>query len=319
MDVEKTKGLRLKRWQKKQLWIWRIGQRSQASQIAYARYYDCLKKTREAGRASSAKKKRLQRKTALALSALYQTQVSYLKHARRLQRYAKRGQLVNGELYCRAGKKITPERVNQYEAMCHFMVRKFLPGLALWEASMAYDDLVNQCRMEIYLALLNGFNPKAVMDKRERSGEQLEKELLKLEKTIVYGRLKSCLRRLTWRNHPDQLGGKTWCYESLVESKVTTERVSARSSYIGGQEFRYGLFTAERDDQFFRVDFIRDQQDRLLTILEKEGAEAVKKEFFALDKRSQELLQETLFGKIESKWSELTDLGGEESCSLGQS
>jgi hypothetical protein len=304
MDVAKPKGLRLKRWQKKQLWIWRIAQKSEASRQAYAEYYECLKRARRATRLKQTKKKKLQRQTTLALSKLYQTQASYLKHCRRLQRYAKRGQLINGELYCRAGKKITQERVDRYEAMCHFMVRKFLPGLALWEASMSYDDLVNQCRMEIYLALLNGFNPKSVMKKRDRTDQELEDELLKLEKTIVYGRLKSCLRRMTWRNHPDQLGGKTWCLEQILN------REDACS-----EEFRYGLFTKEHGNQFFPIDFIRDQQDRLLEILNQYGPEAAKEVFSRMDQESKELIQESLFGNTKSKWSELADLGGDDSCS----
>lgn len=302
MDVEHPKGLRLKRWQRKQLWIWRIGQRSESSRQAYARYRNRLAEARRAG-LSKVEKKKLQRVAMLALSELYQTQTSYMKYSRRMERYARRGQLINGQLYCKAGKQITQSRVNQYEAMCHFMVRKFLPNLALWEAAFSYDDLVNQLRMEIYLALLNGFNPKTVMDERARSEEEFQDAIQKLEKTIVYGRLVSYLRRLTWKFHPDQFGGKTWCLEQIVN------REDAYS-----EEFRYGLFTEEVD---FPIDFISDQKDRLIEILNQYGPEVAKEVFSRLDKNSRDLIQDSLFGSVGSKWSELIDLEEGESCNLG--
>lgn len=310
MDVEKPKGLRLKKWQKKQLWFWRLGQRSSESKKAYEKYFQFLNQTRNSTRLDQDKKKKLQQSTTTALSHLLQTQASFLKYCRRLERYAKKGQLRNGQLYCKAGIKITHERVNQYEAMCHFMVRKFLPGLGLWEAGFSYDDLINQLRMEIYLALANGFDPFTVMEEKERTIEEIEKEVHKLESVIVCGRLKSYLRRQTWKFHPDQLGGKTWCIEEFTCQGMKNSNYDKHVS----REFSAGLFTESNAEPLILVDFIRDQQDRLLEILDREGPDAVKKAFFALDTESRDVIQDSLFGSGVSRWNDLTNLGGDESC-----
>jgi hypothetical protein len=294
----KPKGLRIKRWQKKQLWIWRVAQKSPAGREAYERYYRALKKSRQTGFSQSEKKK-LGREMTSALSAINQTQASFLKHCRKMQRLAKRGQLINGKLFCKAGLEITPERIGRYENMCHYIVRKFLPGLALWEASYSYDDLVNQCRREIFLCFLNGFDPYEYI-----KGVAKNEDIQKLEQTIVFGRLKSYMRRLLWRFHPDQLGGQTWSLDPLLE-----QRDGKKRHYGGGQEFHLGIFN---QPGIFPVDFIQDQQDRLMDILNREGPEAVKQAFHSLDPESREVIQESLFRG--NDWS-VVDFEGEESCS----
>jgi hypothetical protein len=287
MDVEtKPKGLRLKRWQEKQLWIWRISQRSEAGKLAYKNYYQALKKTRSmAGLSKTAKKKR-QKKLASSLSRIYETQISYLKHCRQMQRLVKRGQLRSGKFYCRGGKEINQERINRYEAACHFLVRKKIPGMGLWEASYAYEDLINQCRLEIFLALLNGFNPHGFI-----KGVATDDDIIKLEKTIVFGRLESWLRRQTWKYHPDQLGGQSCSFDEIANPN----RDTGIDQHSSRKEFRFGLFTKEMDSPIFPIDFIRDQKDRLLDILNREGPEAVKVAFSALDIGSREAIQESLF------------------------
>lgn len=307
MDVEiSPKGLRLKKWQKKQLWIWRVGQRSEAGQKAYARYYEALKKTRAPGLDKAAKKK-LHRKMTAALSDVYETQGSYLKHCRQMQRLVKRGQLICGKFFCKAGKEISQERIGRYEAMCHFMVRKFLPGMALWEAGYSYEDLINQCRLEIFLALLNGFNPKLFIKGFVRGNFQNDVAIQKLEQTIVYGRLRSYLRRLTWKYHPDQLGGQSWSFDQIIDPNGDDQGRHQRS------EFRFGLYTKNKDEPIIGIDFIRDQKDRLLDILNQEGPEAVRQAFSVLDEESREVIQESLFEQ--NDWSVAASLGGEESCS----
>jgi hypothetical protein len=64
---------------------------------------------------------------------------------------------------CKAGRPIDNERIQKYEPMCHYMVREFLPALALFEASMDYDDLINQCKLEVFMALKNKFDPVLAM------------------------------------------------------------------------------------------------------------------------------------------------------------
>jgi hypothetical protein len=220
----------------------------------------------------------------------------FLKYVRRMHRYLERGQLQSGVFYCKAGLPITEERVSNYQALCHFMVRKFLPALALWEASMVYDDLINQCKAEVFLALLNGYDPYKVLRPASRGPEQLKIELQKLEQSTVFGRLKSYLRRTVWKNHPDQLGGQTWSMNRIVDEQ--------QKDGTARQEFRYGLYTEMETDS---LDFVQKQTDLLVDILESGGPDAARKAFFELDFDRRDLISESLFrgntnilGEIES-------------------
>lgn len=148
-------------------------------------------------------------------------------------------------LTCKGGKPIDNERILKYENMCHFLVQKFLPARALYEASMDYDDLINQCRYEVMRALMN-FDPKIavksfrnkkaldengepiilkfkkgkpvfkmVPDEDLREKEEQRKALnpelakTKAEESLVYGRLKNYLRRTRWKYSPAVFGGQT--------------------------------------------------------------------------------------------------------------
>jgi hypothetical protein len=222
---------------------------------------------------------------------------SFLKHTRRMQRYAERGQLRNNKFFCKAGQLITQERVDRYEPMCHFMVRKFYPVLSLRDTGYSYDDFVNQCRVEVFLAILNGFDPFKVMDHRERSKEQMELEIRKLEQSIVYGRLRDYLRRSSWKYHPEQLGGITWSIDQLLD------RESENGHNI---EYRYSLYTESNVDPLGSSFRMEVQKDQLLEILEKQGPEAVKKAFFELDRDSRDTIKDILFRESENRWTELS-------------
>lgn len=148
--------------------------------------------------------------------------------ATKFLRYAKTGQLKNGKWFCKAGRPITEARVHKYENMCHFMVRKFLPAHALFEASMGYEDLINQCRLEVFLALLDGFDPEKAMSSNledlEKRKAAIAKKMAdpegtldKAEISIVYGRLLNYLRRTTWKFHPNQLGGRSHSLEEIED------------------------------------------------------------------------------------------------------
>lgn len=176
-------------------------------------------------------------------------------------RYAKAGQLKNGKWFCKAGWPITEDRISKYEKMCHFMVRKFLPANALFEAAMTYEDLINQCRMEVFLALLDGFDPEKAMtcnieDPILREAA-IQKKLLNKEQTLekaeismVYGRLQNYLRRTTWRFHPDQLGGRS---QSLDEINEGVNQEFRLSCYVPSEEFS---------------DAVLEQKEKLLEIVD---------------------------------------------------
>jgi hypothetical protein len=117
---------------------------------------------------------------------------------------------------CKAGIDIDDARIKKYEPMCHYMVRKFLPALALFEASMDYEDLINQCRQEVFMALKNKFDPELAMTSTIKDPEKRKAQLAKkranpeaalaqAEKSIVFGRLQNYLRRTRHKFHPDTI------------------------------------------------------------------------------------------------------------------
>jgi hypothetical protein len=201
-------------------------------------------------------------------------------------KYAKSGQLKNGKWFCKAGWPITEERIHKYENMCHFMVRKFLPANALFEASMTYEDLINQCRMEVFLALLDGFDPiKAMTCKIEdpslreaavqKKLQNKEKTLEKAEISIVYGRLQNYLRRTTWKFHPDQLGGRSQSLDEINEGI--------------NQEFKLSCYTTTEFS-----DAVLEQKEKLLEIIEsmgKGGVARAKLAFNRLKKKDPEMAE----------------------------
>jgi hypothetical protein len=231
---------------------------------------------------------------------------SFIKNARRMQRYAERGQLKNGVFYCKAGKPITEERVAKYTAMCHYMVRKFLPSLALWEAGLVYDDLINQSKIEVFLALLNGFDPEKAVTSTEpdlvkraeieaRKRANLEETLVQAEQNIVFGRLRSYFIRLCWKYHPDQLGGRSGSLNAMLDGI--------------NQEFAAGLYTNTEPGAFKKDHRIKDERQRLLEILATEGPDAVRRAFFELHPKTQESLAEALRDAILSqpRWDLLNE------------
>lgn len=228
------------------------------------------------------KKKKLEYKVANGLM----DQRSYNKRSRKFAKYAKQGQLIGGEFYCKSGKIIDQERLDKYEGLCHHMVQKFLPARALFEAALDYEDLVNQCRLEVFLALLDGFDPVKAMSvtekdpvKRERALAKKQADpdaaLSKAEKAIVYGRLQNYLRRTRWEYHPEQLGGQT---ESLD------------AAFADGHH-------REIDKNYFSFD-VCDQtletKDNLLDVLETYGPERVRDHYNSLDEDARGSLVEHL-------------------------
>lgn len=212
---------------------------------------------------------------------------SYLRRIKKLEKYAKQNQLKSGEFYCKSGKIIDQERVQKYEGLCHYMVRKFLPKLMLHEAAFDYEDLVNQCRLEVFLALLDGFDPEKAMsvkeadpvkraEKLQRKMDDPEAALSKAEKSIVYGRLQNYLRRTRWEYHPDQLGGRT---ESL------DSRDSELSMEDGG---------LSSDVCFIVSSSVHENKRHLFDVLEDSGPQEAREKFYLLSEESRAELEEHL-------------------------
>lgn len=203
------------------------------------------------------------------------------------------------------GRPIDDARINKYEAMCHFMVRRYLPALSLYEASMDYSDLVNQCRYEVMMALANFSSAKAlssfrtkkaldeqgnpiilrykagrpvylmIPDEEKRQSEVIRKSkdpqtaLRKAEESIVYGRLNNYMRRVRWKFSPGQRGGKTISADMLMGS-LADQKKKARLEF----EFGYSIDPAPLMEFSATV-----EKERLLDMLEVSGSEEAKKAF----------------------------------------
>lgn len=214
---------------------------------------------------------------------------------------------------CKGGRIIDDARVNKYEAMCHFMVRKYLPAMALYEASMDYSDLINQCRYEVFRALMNfdpliamrSFRMKRVLDqdgnpivvgvkrgkpvykmapdedKRKREEERKRKNpalaLQKAEESIVYGRLNNYVRRVRWKFRPEQRGGKTISADMIME--------------IPNHEFEVGYSVDPSPMMEMRAIL---EKEKLLDVLELSGQDAAKEAFDKLPEDVRESILEVI-------------------------
>lgn len=225
------------------------------------------------------------------------------KLKRRLTKYTALNQYKEGVFFCKAGKVIDTVRLNKYEPMCHFMVLRFLPAKALWEAGFVYEDLVNNCRLEVFLALLDGFDPDIAMTSRiqdpvQRAIKEIEKKsdpektLQLAEQTIVYGRLENYLRRITYKFHPDQRGGRSSSIEAITTGI--------------NQEFVHGLFVEPEHDH----DAV-NLAEKLIDILEERGPEEAKMTFGSLDSERREAVVEYLKSSGNNPWSALADRADE--------
>lgn len=199
------------------------------------------------------------------------------------------------------GRPINNARINKYEAMCHFMVRKYLPALSLYEASMDYSDLINQCRYEVMMALANFSSEKAlssfrtkkaldengnpvivgnklgkpiylmIPDDEKRKSEIIRKSkdpetaLRKAEESIVYGRLNNYMRRVRWKFSPKQRGGWTVSLGSTNKNNLINEILYDLSCALDPSPLMESAATLEKEN--------------LIDILELKGPDEAKKAF----------------------------------------
>lgn len=146
------------------------------------------------------------------------------------------------KVYCKSGREIDNARITKYEGFYRKVIKDFLPGLCLMEASMAYEDLLNQLRYEAFMALKNGFDPVKAMGSTikdpEKRAKQIEKKLAnpekaleQAEKNIVYGRLINYMRRSRWKYHPDQRGGRSVSLDAILSSSNSHDDSDDNSAF----------------------------------------------------------------------------------------
>lgn len=224
---------------------------------------------------------------------------SIAKRYRRLVKYRRLKQYKDGVFYCKSGKPITFERINRYENMCHYLVRKFFPALALYEASFNYEDLVSRSQTEVFLALLNGFDPVKAFTCKDPDPEKRKQKILKKkanpektlessEKSIVYGRIWRFLRRTRYNYHPDQVGGRTI-------------RLNLDSSEEFAFEYKKGLYTEMQD---VIPDTVLKNKIKLLSTLEARGGDAARHCFYELNTEQKEAIIESLQQFVKNKFAE---------------
>ena len=147
------------------------------------------------------------------------------------------------KVYCKSGREIDNARIIKYEGFYRKVIKDFLPGLCLMEASMAYEDLLNQLRYEAFMALKNGFDPVKAMGSTikdpEKRAKQIEKKLAnpekaleQAEKNIVYGRLINYMRRSRWKYHPDQRGGRSVSLDAILASSNSHNDSEDNSTFV---------------------------------------------------------------------------------------
>ena len=213
---------------------------------------------------------------------------------RKIKKYVALGQFKDGRFYCKSGQLIDDVRVSNYNRLCHYLVQKCIKAKRLSEAAFDYGDLVNQCKREVFLALLNGFDPVKAMTSNEKDPEKKlireeekrkdpKKALKAAEKLIVYGRIKNYLRRTLFEYHPDQRGGRTISLEAWLISNPDSNE--------------YHLFDSEKFrkhfDQRLVSDSILRDRDVLMAKYDISPDEA-RRQFFEMDEGRRSDLEEYL-------------------------
>ena len=203
---------------------------------------------------------------------------------------------VKTKVYCKSGREIDNARIAKYEGFYRKVIKDFLPGLCLMEASMAYDDLLNQLRYEAFMALKNGFDPVKAMGSSikdpEKRAKQIEKKLAnpekaleQAEKNIVYGRLVNYMRRSRWKYHPDQRGGRS----------VSLDAILTASSLNNDSDDNSGFFMVQNKEH---IDHSQADADRAELLRAMEDGKDVKQMYLSLPKERREDLLEILKNSI---------------------
>ena len=204
---------------------------------------------------------------------------------------------------CKLGRPIDNARINKYEMLCHYLIRKHFPSHA-FPSLFDYDDVLNQCRLEVFKAIKK-LDPKKALDSYlkdpvKRAAKIAEKEANPekayqiAEKNLAYWQVDNHLKRMKW-NHgiktaPEKRRGKTYSLEALFQNNsfgfvedVNFAKISNRLLTKEQQAIVKALFS---------------------TLVESErtkGAASAKKLFGKLSKTNQELLLEYIEFRISSE------------------
>lgn len=186
----------------------------------------------------------------------------------------------DGTVFYAKRELIDGKKIEAFQSLWRFLIRKRLPAGMLREACWDYADLENSCRTEVFMALAHTFDPKVAFDRLGPPAWEAHKRndpggfLKFVQRVFVTRRIENFLRRNQWKHHPQQVGGVT----------------------VG-----IGIFQPTLREESHVPAPLMSDIDSLEEILESKGPEAVKEYFNGLPEDKKESLVEILMKRCDTE------------------
>jgi hypothetical protein len=201
---------------------------------------------------------------------------------------------------CKLGRPIDDARILKHEKLYHHLVRKHISGLNYLPGSMAYEDLINACRYEAYLAI-QAMDPELALTSKIKNDARRQQKLAEkranpekafeqAERNLIYWRIDNYLKRLKW-NHgmltaPLKRRGVTVSLESVATAWGFADASDPDAeAIISIRASLSRLSETERHN-------IHARYEMLLWCLERGGRERVQRYLSRLSDRDREHLLE---------------------------
>lgn len=194
-----------------------------------------------------------------------------------------------------SGRPITSERMKRHEALIRGLIKKFFPAEACFEASMTKFDLRNACRTEAFLSLCKFDEDKALntvgkSTRKKRSDDDWlkwkrdnpEQALLECESIWVAQRVVNYLRRLRWKNSPQEKGGRMISFTALLVKANKQLDLDGTEISLFGTDSEFNQSEADMaDEPTLVLDIDQAQADfqMLESIERRKGAQAMREAF----------------------------------------
>jgi len=194
-----------------------------------------------------------------------------------------------------SGRPITSERMKRHEALIRGLIKKFFPAEACFEASMTKFDLRNACRTEAFLSLCKFDEDKALntvgkSSRKKRSDEDWlkwkkdnpEQALLECESIWVAQRVVNYLRRLRWKNSPQEKGGRMISFTALLAKANKQLDMDGTEVSLFGTDSEFNHSEADMGEEptmVLDVDQAQADFQTLESIERRKGAQAMREAF----------------------------------------